>query len=146
MKTIDRRDFLGRAALGAATASQALAASQPPGASTPAAANFGVGFIGLGRRGFELFETVRRTPAIRISGCCDIVGERMDQARRLVPDTFYIPHFGKLIMSSDVVVIALPDHPPRDALRTALQYGRDVYLEPPATHALEEANQLTEAL
>ena len=80
-----RRDFIGRAALGAAAVSQAPANRQTLGPKAPSS-DLKIAVVGLGRRGMKLLETVHKIPGTEVSVCCDIVGDRLDEARRFVRD------------------------------------------------------------
>ena len=69
-------------------------------------------------------------------------------AARAGPKTAKFPDYRKLLEQKDVdaVIIAAPDHWHKQMLIDALAAGKDVYVEKPVTHALEEGPEEIQAV
>jgi len=136
---LDRRRFMGWGALaiGLGTGTQAQSPAQQQ--------NPRIGVIGLGRRGFELFTRLVQIPGVTLSTACDVWGGNLDKIRSFPINPMSTPHFGKVVLRDDAVVIAAPDHLHQSMALLALSYKRDVYLETPVTHSLEEGAELAKA-
>jgi predicted dehydrogenase len=140
---LPRRDFLARsAAFGWAA----------QGRGTGANSRVNVAVIGVGGRGayladrFEHYNTVRAN-ACQIVGVCDLYAKRVEQARQRFncPGT---PDYREILARQDVdaVVVATPDHWHARVALDAIDKGKDVYLETPVCHTLDELRQLAEAV
>lgn len=136
---LDRRDFLGWGALaiGLGTGAKAQSSAEP----SPQ-----IGTIAIGKRGFELFKRLVEIPGITISTACDVWGPNLDKIASIRSvDPSRTPHFGKVLFNSDAVLVAAPDHLHKSICMMALSYQRDIYLETPVTHSLEEGTELANA-
>jgi predicted dehydrogenase len=148
----DRRDFLKTAAaLG--MAGHALGASR--GAATKTGRVLGandrinLGMIGQGGRGTYLSEQFTKWSANNNNGCqivavCDVYEKRKKrQAEKYKVDGYL--DYREVIARKDVdaVVIATPDHWHAAIALAAMDAGKDVYVEKPMTHTIEEAKQLS---
>jgi predicted dehydrogenase len=149
---LSRRQFLGHSARNAAGAAAGMVALS----STPAVADqtdsVRVGIIGVRNQGKNLAERLAQMTGAEIAALCDVdsslesaarkaVGEHQESAplwhedfRRVLDDT-----------SIDAVVIATPDHWHAIIGVLACQAGKDVYLEKPVSHTVEEGQRLVEA-
>jgi predicted dehydrogenase len=94
----------------------------------------------------RLLETVHQLPGVEITACCDIIGDRLDEARRFARDIRFTALAGKATFASPTLVLALPDHLHVRTCVMALSYQRNVYLETPVTHKLDQNAELLAAL
>lgn len=161
-----RRGFLNHAsvavtALGSAAAISAAQKSIKPTISARSAARvvgandrIRVGMIGMGGMGtVHLQAFMKQTEEekdIEIVAVCDVFKKRQERARGIAKLTDkYVHHdYRDLLGRSDVdaVLIAAPDHWHGQMALDALAAGKDVYLEKPMTHTLEEAKAVVEAV
>ncbi len=136
---LDRRDFLGWGAL-------ALGLGSGAKAQTSAEPRLQIGVIGLGRRGFELFQRLVQIPGMTISAAADVWSPNLNKISTIPGvDPMRTPHFGKLLFNSDAVLVAAPDHLHKSICLMALSYQRDIYLETPVTHSIAEGTELAAA-
>jgi predicted dehydrogenase len=163
-----RRDFLARASTAATaigvTAAAAVAAQQKgikPGMPARSAARvvgsndrIRVGMIGMGGMGtVHLQAFMKQTEEekdIQVVAVCDIYKRRKERARDIAKLTDKDVHhdYRDLLARGDVdaVLIATPDHWHGQIALDALASGKDVYLEKPMTHTIEEARDLVDAV
>jgi predicted dehydrogenase len=153
---MDRRNFLKRAgAVGAAlnAAGSALAAGAYPSASPRALATndrINVGVIGVGGRGAYVANAYSKLAEIencQIFAVCDVYEKR----KRLNAEKYNCKGFSdykELLAQSeiDAVVVATPDHWHAKIALEAMRAGKDVYLEKPMCHTIDEARQLVEGV
>jgi predicted dehydrogenase len=162
MKTFTRRAFLKTtAAAGAVVGALPLAAfgQGSPNISSPNSA-VGIAVLGLGGvdvvggvggRGRQLIDTLRKTRDTRIVALCDVDQAVMDhglglhKARGETPKSYR--DIRKLLedKSVDAVVVALPNHWHGLATVWACQAGKDVYVEKPFSQNLWEGRQMVAA-
>ena len=159
-----RRAFLSVAGKAAAAAAAAGFPSIVPatvfGAASPSN-RINVGAIGAGRisRGHDMPNILRHDGA-RIVAVCDLDANRVQDGRKLVND-FYAkqanrPYDGvtgysryqELLANKDVdaVVISTPDHWHALIAIAAVQAGKDVYLQKPASLTIAEGRALSNAV
>jgi len=104
-----------------------------------------VAIIGLGGRGLDhlqmLLEHSEHKPDIEIVALCDVYQKRLSQAASKVPGAKTYTHHEDLLQRSDIdaVCIATPDHWHAPMTLMAMENGKDVYVEKPMTHTVEEA-------
>ena len=136
---LDRRRWIKAASLGAA------ALRRVPGAND----RIGVGVIGAGGRGRYLIATFKEDPNAELRAVCDVyepnlqkgvaaAGARAksyDDYQRLLAD-----------QEIDAVVIATPDHWHARMILDAVAAGKDVYVEKPMAHTVEEGFRVVEAV
>lgn len=120
-----------------------------------------VGAIGNGRisRGHDLPGVLRYENA-RVVAVCDLDGKRLDDAKKLVND-FYSKKTGKpydgvtgygnyrdLLKNKDIdaVIISTPDHWHALIAIDAVEAGKDVYLQKPASLTIAEGRALSNAV
>jgi len=164
-KKQSRRSFL--AAAGKAAAATTMAAGFPAivpssvfGPTSPSN-RINVGAIGVGRisRGHDL-PNILRYDIARVVAVCDLDAKRVEDGRKLVND-FYAkqsdrPYSGvtgyaqyrDLLASRDIdaVVISTPDHWHALIAIAAVQAGKDVYLQKPASLTIAEGRALSNAV
>ena len=128
-----------RTVLGSALA--ALSAKPVLGAND----RINVGMIGLGGRGTHLLNLVQKRKAahadVEVVGLAEVYGKRLRQASAIATSAKTYEHHQELLSRSDVdvVFIATPDHWHAPITLDALGRGKDVYVEKPMTHTVEEA-------
>ncbi len=129
-----RRDFLA----GSANMAVALAASSTRAADP--ANTIRVGTIGTGGRCRQLMEAAKPIEDIRFVAICDIWEDAINAGRKLAEGAQVYRDYRKLLDQKgiDAVFIATPDHWHVPILVDALDAGKDVYVEKPLTHTLDE--------
>ncbi len=134
-----RRDFLKLAAASAASARGIMGANN----------RIRVGVIGAGGRGQLLMGLFRSCADTEIVAVCDVYEPRRAQAKaKLAPQAREYGDYRKILEQRDIdaVVIAPPDHWHTPMALDAIRAGKDVYLEKPVTHSLEEGPRLKAAV
>jgi predicted dehydrogenase len=137
-----RRRFLKSA--GAATALTLPAASRVLGANE----RLNIGLIGTGGRCRHLMQALAKVPNTRMAALCDVYEPHIELARKLAdPQARAYRDHRELLASKDIdaVLIASPDHWHVPMTIDAIAAGKDVYVEKPLTHKLEEGRRILEA-
>jgi len=161
-----RRKFLRQASFAVAAlgpATHAAAQTQKsinPGISARSAARvigandrINVGMIGMGGMGTvhlrAFISQSEEDKDIQVIALSDIYTVRKENARNIAKLTDKDVHHdyqGLLVRSDiDAVLIAVPDHWHGQIALDALTAGKDVYLEKPMTHTIDEARRVLEA-
>jgi predicted dehydrogenase len=145
--TLERRDFLTTAAVGAAT----LALSSPTSAAD--SRKVVVGIIGPGGMGSNHIRYLAKRPDVEIAWVCDVDRDRLAKAAKLTEDTAKktpqaVGDMRKVLddKAVDAVVIATPDHWHAPAAILALDAGKHVYVEKPASHNIREGRLMADAV
>ena len=160
-----RREFLAAAGKGVGAASvvagfPSIVPSSVLGAFAPSN-RINIGAIGNGRisRGHDL-PGLWKYDSARIMAACDLDSHRVEDARTLIND-YYSKKTGKkydgvttygnyreLLANKDVdaVVISTPDHWHALIAIHAVQAGKDVYLQKPASLTIAEGRALSDAV
>jgi predicted dehydrogenase len=156
-ENIQRRQFLMGGAVGAALATPAFAARPASKAASMArviGANdrINVGVIGTGGRGSHVgrqFAKAGKEGAnCQVLAVCDVYQKRVSANK-----AFFEKEYGKcdatldyreIVNRTDIdaVIVATPDHWHAPIALAAMDRGKDVYLEKPMCHTIEEARQL----
>jgi predicted dehydrogenase len=129
--TVTRRHFMASGAL----ATAAFGAND----------SIRVGLIGCGGRGRSLLELFQTDPSCRIAAICDVDQGRLEETRAsLSPQPDVYSDFRRLLERKDIdaVIVATPDHWHAIPALQAMRSGKDVYLEKPIGHTLEEGATL----
>lgn len=105
----------------------------------------GVGVIGCGGRARgRLMPRLKQMPGVRLVGVCDVFDPHRDAARHVAGDQeiFSTRYHEELLDRADVdaVLIAGPDHWHARHVIDACEAGKDVYVEKPLTHTLNEGD------
>ncbi len=167
--SLSRRDLLRASTAGAAALGMAgltPTASAAPQGPAPARPSFGpddcinVGVIGCGGRGSHLLrDAVKRAKGnkrLRVLAVCDVYEPRKQRALRYVkkrytdkPSDGVLYHeYEKMLDNPDIhaVIVATPDHWHAKIAIEAIKAGKDVYLEKPMTHTIDEARELRDTV
>ena len=146
---INRRDFLkGSAGVGAVAL--VTHASAESGKTVAANDRIRLGLIGAGGRGSYLGQTYRsiaeESGECEIAAVCDVYEKRKRVAAALHKCQGYSDYREVLERKDlDAVIVATPDHWHSRIAIAAMESGKDVYLEKPMAHTIEEARQIVEA-
>ncbi len=136
----DRRQFIQATTLGSA-----LSTSRILGAND----RIRIGVIGTGGRGRLLMGLFNQCPEAETVAVCDVYGPRRSQAKeKLAPQAREYGDYRQVLDQKelDAVVIATPDHWHTPMALAAIAAGKDIYLEKPVTHTLEEGERLRAAV
>lgn len=136
---LTRRSFI------VATGMTALAATRVFGAND----TIRLGVIGAGHRMKGLLDSADRTGVpYQIVSVSDVYGPHRDAIveRSAGQATAHVEYREVLEEDVDAVIIASPDHWHVAMAVDALKAGKDVYLEKPVTHTIEEGATLTHAV
>jgi len=136
---LNRRHFI------VATGLTALAGTRVLGAND----TLRIGIIGAGGRMNDLINAADRSGFIyQIVAVSDVYGPHCDAIKQRTNGaaTIYANYQDLLQQQLDAVFIASPDHWHVRMAVDAIKAGKDVYLEKPVTHTLEEGAVLTKAV
>ncbi len=150
--SVDRREFLKTAAgvgvtLGAAGKLLAARPAGKTGRVIGANDRINLGMVGQGGRGAYLSRQFtaygEKTNACKIVAVCDVYEKRKRASAEKYKADGYLD-YREIVNRPDVdaVVIATPDHWHAKVALEAMDNGKDVYVEKPMTHTIEEALQL----
>lgn len=146
--TLSRRSFLQlSAAAGLSLTLGGCGGRRMYGASEPVR----LGFVGFRGRGNDLLKSFRAVPGVKVVALCDVdpavLGQRVKEAEALGEKPFATHDARRLFERSDVdaVVIATPNHTHAVLASWAMQAGKDVYLEKPVSHDIDEGIRLLAA-
>jgi predicted dehydrogenase len=152
---ISRRDFIRRSAASVAGMGLLLDGVPVPleASSLPKPAmpndRVGAGFIGAGIRGHILMDAVKQTGQADLVSVCDCYQGHLDRAKERTDgkiETIYA-QYRKVLDSKEVdaVIIATPDHWHLQMVLDALAAGKDIYIEKPMTHRIEDGPKMIQA-
>jgi predicted dehydrogenase len=160
---LDRRDFLkqtGGLAAGSALATKAFAKASSPKTSSkvnPAriiGANdrINVGLVGCGGRGSSDAASFSKYAQNNKNACQILaVSDVYEKRKRVQVDKYQVKGFTDyrelLAMPGiDAVIVATPDHWHAQVALDAMGQGKDVYLEKPMCHTIQEVRQLVDTV
>jgi len=148
MKSLNRRSFLKRTALGAAAVSwTARSWSQIEGSNS----DVRVAVVGFGGRGQSHIDGFGKMDGVRITSLCDvdstIMAKGVAQFTKRNLEVAQFTDVRKLLESKnvDAISIATPNHWHSLAGIWAIQAGKDVYTEKPVSHNVFEGRQFVNA-
>src|SRR3984893_11370687 len=135
---ISRRNFLIASGLTALASSRAFGAND----------TLRLGVIGAGHRMKGLLDSADKVAPYQIVAVSDVYGPNREPIlqRSNGLATTHLDYREVLENDVDAVIIAAPDHWHVRMAVDALVAGKDVYLEKPVTHAIEEGATLTRAV
>ena len=149
MSDLDRRNFLKNATaltVASSLTKSALGARPEPSKIIGANDRINVGIIGCGGRGTGVakdFAKAGETKNARVAMVCDVYQKRVDlnAEHHKVKGTL---DYREVLDNPeiDAVYIATPDHWHAPIAIAAMDKGKDVYLEKPMVHTIDEARQL----
>jgi predicted dehydrogenase len=170
VRGISRRDFLKNSATAAAGTTLTIEATGAPAIRSGSSPNerIRVGFIGIGNRGTQLLQGFLGQKDCQIAALCDVYAPYLARDRSQVdPEILksvgegYIPRMGEqfeapvvrykdfrqLLEQKDIdaVVVATPDHWHAIQAITALEAGKDLYVEKPLTVTIPEGRKIVQA-
>ena len=122
--------------------SGSMALAQNPGRG------LSVALIGSGGNGRALLQRFRREPDVRIAGVCDVYEPNLEAGLSVAgPGAKAWRNYKQVLDTKavDVVVIATPEHWHHRMLLDALAAGKDVYIEKPLCHSIEEGVEMLNA-
>lgn len=135
----NRRSFLMASGLGALAATRVLGAND----------RIGLGLIGCGGRSRDLLRAADEAGGYDLTAACDVYETRRDEVRDTRGDGIgtHLDYHDLLGQKEvDAVIIAAPDHWHVQMACDAIAAGKDVYLEKPVTHTIEQGELLTRAV
>src|ERR1041384_2880304 len=135
---LNRRSFM------IATGMTALASTRVFGAND----TLRIGVIGAGRRMRSLLDVADKAGSYQIVAVSDVYSPHCDAVKERSGGvaTTHLDYHEVLQQNLDAVFIAAPDHWHVRMAVDALAAGKDIYLEKPVTHTLEEGAVLTRAV
>ena len=136
--TMNRRTFLIASGLTALASTRAFGAND----------RLRLGIIGAGHRMDGLIDAADKAGDYDLVAVCDVYAPHRDafQKRSNSLATTHLDYHEVLEKDIDAVIIASPDHWHVQMAVDALKAGKDVYLEKPVTHTIEEGATLTRAV
>ncbi len=143
---IGRRDFA--TAVGMGTAGFVTTGMTGAVRRYPANETLNVGCIGTGGRCRMLMNTLAKMPDVRMTAVCDIWDDNLERAKKIAdPKAFATKYYQEVLDRKDVdaVLIGSPDHWHVPMTVDACEAGKDVYVEKPLTHNLNEGAAVIEA-
>lgn len=136
-KTVSRRQWIG-AAGAAASASRVLGAND----------KIRAGVIGTGNRGRFLMTCASPLADVSLVAVCDLYKGALKKAQELAaPGADAAGEYRRILDRKDIdaVIIATHNHWHHRIAVDALSAGKDIYLEKPMTHKLEESREVVDA-
>src|SRR5450432_4849550 len=135
---LNRRSFIIASGLTALASTRVLGAND----------TVRVGVIGAGGRMRNLLDAADKVGPYQIVAVSDVYGPRRDAVKERSNGiaTTHVDYREVLQQQIDAVFIASPDHWHVRMAVDALAAGKDVYLEKPVTHTIEEGATLTHAV
>jgi len=132
------------------SATTAATATVTGSSATAFAANetLNIGVIGTGGRARHLMKSLAQIEGVRVTHLCDVWDGALSQAAPLAdPKAVATKAYPELLAdkSIDAVLVGTSDHQHVPVTIAALQAGKDVYVEKPLTHKLEEGQTILTA-
>ena len=138
MPHTNRRSFLIASGLTALASTRVLGAND----------TLRIGVIGAGGRMNALLDAAEKVGPVQIVAVSDVYGPRRDavKVRSGGLATTHVDYHEVLTKEIDAVIIGSPDHWHVPMAVDSIAAGKDVYLEKPVTHTIEEGATLTKAV
>jgi predicted dehydrogenase len=134
----NRRSFLIASGLTALASTRVLGAND----------TLRIGVIGAGGRMHGLLDAAEKVGPVQFVAVSDVYGPRRDAVKERSGGlaSTHVDYHEVLAKDLDAVIIASPDHWHVRMAVDAIAAGKDVYLEKPVTHSLEEGATLIKAV
>ena len=103
-----------------------------------------MGILGAGGRGRTVMRTFLKNPGVEFAAVCDVYEHNIGEGMKIAGDRARTTYeYREVLDSKDIqaLLIATPDHWHGPMLLAALDAGKDVYLEKPMSHSIEEGAQ-----
>lgn len=150
---VSRRQFLGQSARQAAGVAATVIALGQPARGETRGDQLRLGVIGVRNRGKALALELAGFGDVVVRSLCDVDQSLLTSAQTLLRQSTgseprVEPDFRRLLDDRDIdgVVIATPDHWHAAMAVAAMDAGKDVYLESPATGCIAEGSELLAAV
>jgi predicted dehydrogenase len=104
-----------------------------------------VAIIGTGGRARGLMNQLKPIAGVEIVGLCDVFEPRLLQAAEIAgPAAFKTDEYRRILDDKEVdaVLIGSPDHWHKQMTLDAVAAGKDVYVEKPVSHTIEEGAEM----
>lgn len=127
---VSRRTFL-------ASSATALSAGRAAGAND----RIRVGLLGAGGRGAGVSRQAKEFGGVEIAALSEIYEPRIESAKAALNPAAFVARDYRAVLDRkeiDAVIIGAPDHWHVPMTIAAVQAGKDVYVEKPLTHSVEE--------
>jgi predicted dehydrogenase len=133
------------------TAAAGLALGPRLAAATVQGANnrIRIAVIGTGGRARGLMSQLKRLPGNEMVSLCDVYEPRLLQAGEIAgPAATKIADYRRILddRGIDAVLIGSPDHWHKTMTLDAVAAGKDVYVEKPVSHTIEEGAEMVKAI
>ena len=145
----NRRQFLGTSAKNAAGVAAGIVGLSTASSLAAPSNRVNIGVIGVRNRGRELARKLATLPDVVVTALCDIDESVFAAATEGVEESGgRVPRrqrdFRRILDDPEIhaVVIATPDHWHAVMASMACRAGKDVYLETPVAHSIEEGQRL----
>jgi len=142
-----RRRFVATA-LGAGTG---LVVGWQPAPASALGANdrIRIGVLGTGGRARDLMRKLKDLPGQEVVAVCDVYEPRMLEAAEIAGGrAVKVPDYRRVLDDKDVhaVLIGAPDHWHKTMTLDAVAAGKDVYVEKPVAHSIDEGAAMVSAV
>jgi predicted dehydrogenase len=132
------------------TASGAALSTRLAGASVQGANDrVRVAIIGTGGRARGLMNQLKPIAGVEIVGVCDVFEQRLLQAAEIAgPSALKTDEYRRILDNKeiDAVLIGAPDHWHKTMTLDAVAAGKDVYVEKPVSHTIEEGAEMVKVI
>jgi predicted dehydrogenase len=148
---LNRRQFLGRSAKNAAGVAAGVVGLSASVARADQSKVVRVGIIGVRNQGRTLAQRLAAMSDVEVAALCDVDMTLVPAAMKAVEEQAstprWEPDFRRILddKTIDAVVIATPDHWHAVMAVMACQAGKDVYVEKPVSHTVQEGERLVAA-
>jgi predicted dehydrogenase len=147
-RQFSRRQFIQTASTGAV--GLGLLATGAPWVRAAASDGIRVGMIGFGVRGRQLAMALEGVGGMEIVSVCDVYDGRFRRAAEVLQakNVETTKDYRRVLDRKDIdaVVVATPDHWHKNITVDALEAGKDVYLEKPLAHTIEQGQAIVDAV
>src|SRR5512132_851257 len=139
----DRRTFF------AAATGLAIGTRMTSAAAQGANNRIRIGVIGTGGRARGLMNQLKTIPGAEMTTVCDVYEPRLLQAAEIVgANALKVADYRRVLDNReiDAVLIGAPDHWHKKMALDAVAAGKDVYIEKPISHTIEEGVEMVRAV